>query len=239
MKYIYILVALVLLGLSSSSVYATTPNNNQVCFCHNVNHNPHTICTSNQGLIQGHLRHTRNGEDTIGQCSVPSSTPTPTMTLTPTPTSTPIPSITPTITTSVTPQPSSTPTVTPTPDPKSTLTSTPAPQVHAVQTKAEAPQCNESETTKVAANFHVYRKSEDAILKWHKTEGREVNIYYFQNQFPQNIHSLRNVDNDGYQEIGFLGNLDWTFQIEQVNGCGGGKRVTVIDGDTLGWTLFR
>jgi hypothetical protein len=48
----------------------------EVCFCHNVNHNPHTICTSNQGLINGHMNHVRNGEDTLGPCPQPSPTPT-------------------------------------------------------------------------------------------------------------------------------------------------------------------
>lgn len=72
---------------------------NNVCFCHNVNNNPHTICTSNQGQINGHNNHVNNGEDTQGQCTVqvsssPSATPvvsaSPTSTVSATQTSTPI-----------------------------------------------------------------------------------------------------------------------------------------------------
>src|SRR5262245_19112543 len=39
-----------------------------VCFCHNVNHDPHTICTNDQGHIKGHTKHVNNGEDTLGEC---------------------------------------------------------------------------------------------------------------------------------------------------------------------------
>lgn len=44
----------------------------KVCFCHNVNHNPHTICTANQALINAHMAHV-NGEnpgveDSLGVC---------------------------------------------------------------------------------------------------------------------------------------------------------------------------
>lgn len=57
----------------------------KVCFCHNVTHHPHTICTSDEGLINGHMKHV-NGEvpgvvDTLGPCEVeasPSPTPEPT-----------------------------------------------------------------------------------------------------------------------------------------------------------------
>lgn len=40
-----------------------------VCFCHNVEHNPHTICTNVQGLINGHMAHVQTGFDTLGQCT--------------------------------------------------------------------------------------------------------------------------------------------------------------------------
>lgn len=32
-------------------------DDDQVCFCHNVNKNPHTICTSLQGYLNGHQKH--------------------------------------------------------------------------------------------------------------------------------------------------------------------------------------
>jgi len=55
----------------------------EVCFCHNVNHNPQTICTSNSGWIEGHMRHVNNGEDTLGSCPAPSPSPSPIPTPTP------------------------------------------------------------------------------------------------------------------------------------------------------------
>lgn len=78
---------------------------NQICFCHNVNHNPHTICTSNQAVINGHTSHVRNGEDTLGICSVAR----------PTPTATPRPSASPWVSPSplASSEPSATPSATP------------------------------------------------------------------------------------------------------------------------------
>ncbi len=44
----------------------------KVCFCHNINHNPHTICTAKPALIHAHMRHV-DGEvpgvqDSLGVC---------------------------------------------------------------------------------------------------------------------------------------------------------------------------
>jgi len=44
----------------------------KVCFCHNLTHNPHTICTANEALINAHMDHV-NGEvpgveDALGEC---------------------------------------------------------------------------------------------------------------------------------------------------------------------------
>jgi len=52
-------------------------NPDKVCFCHNITHNPVTLCTSQQGLINGHMKHV-NGEvpdveDSLGEC--PDETP--------------------------------------------------------------------------------------------------------------------------------------------------------------------
>jgi hypothetical protein len=46
-----------------------------VCFCHNINNNPVTICTDNEGLINGHMGHVENGDDTLGICSNAPSVP--------------------------------------------------------------------------------------------------------------------------------------------------------------------
>ncbi|MCC6274012.1 MAG: DUF4114 domain-containing protein [Deltaproteobacteria bacterium] len=48
------------------------PGAKKVCFCHNVNHNPHTICTADEALINAHMAHV-NGEnpgvqDALGEC---------------------------------------------------------------------------------------------------------------------------------------------------------------------------
>ncbi|KKQ67356.1 MAG: hypothetical protein US86_C0001G0283 [Candidatus Daviesbacteria bacterium GW2011_GWA2_38_24] len=50
----------------------------EVCFCHNVDNNPHTVCTSDEGEINGHMSHVRLGLDTEGPCPDPSSSPSPT-----------------------------------------------------------------------------------------------------------------------------------------------------------------
>lgn len=112
---------------------ATQNGHEEVCFCHNVNHNPHTICTDNQGQINGHNGHVNNGTDTAGECPVPTATPTPTLTPTPTPTPTPTVTSTPTPTPpdeceeqcepTPTPTPTETPRVTPTPTPTPVTTS--------------------------------------------------------------------------------------------------------------------
>ena len=65
------------LGFLAGRVSTVIAQNNQrVCFCHNVNNNPHTVCTSNQGEIRGHRNHVNNGNDTRGRCAEPSPTPT-------------------------------------------------------------------------------------------------------------------------------------------------------------------
>jgi hypothetical protein len=99
------------LGKSLTPVSATV----EACFCHNINNNPETICTDNEGLINGHMGHVETDFDTLGACTgTPTPTPTPSSSSSPTPTPTPTP----------TPEqceedcePTSTPTPTPTPTP--------------------------------------------------------------------------------------------------------------------------
>lgn len=65
------IVAFVLLTLTAQQTYAQRPTDNPkqtVCFCHNINNNPTTICTDNQGLINGHQGHVDAGNDTLGAC---------------------------------------------------------------------------------------------------------------------------------------------------------------------------
>ena len=134
-----VIVALVAIFVGSVSFHkaqATT----DVCFCHNLNNNPITICTDNEGLISGHMGHVANESDSLGECSeetIPTATPTPTdnqedprVTPTPTPAGNIIednifdvciPFITNCVTPTVTPTPTEevrvTPTPTVTPDP--------------------------------------------------------------------------------------------------------------------------
>jgi hypothetical protein len=58
-------VALALFLLVSPKVQAT----DKVCFCHNIPHHPHTICTADQALINGHDNHLDGTDDTEGECS--------------------------------------------------------------------------------------------------------------------------------------------------------------------------
>jgi len=68
MKKVLLIMSLIFMGLALRGyIFAS---NTMVCFCHNVNHNPHTICTSVQGQINGHQNHVNNGEDIEGPCAI-------------------------------------------------------------------------------------------------------------------------------------------------------------------------
>lgn len=85
-KYVILGVLLALFFYAkNSTVYATS---SEVCFCHNINNNPITICTSNQGQINGHLTHVNNGEDVAGKCALQTASPTGTPNESPIPTPT-------------------------------------------------------------------------------------------------------------------------------------------------------
>lgn len=128
----------------------------------------------------------------------------------------------------------------PTPTPSPEPTPTPEPEVHRSEPgPAGAPQCGETPPVKPAANVHVYRKGATAIVKWYPTEGNQANIYYYNGDDPNDAHAVRDTANDGYEEINELGGKDWTFGVQQANGCAGGEIVWVVDGNTRGWVLFR
>jgi hypothetical protein len=105
-------------------------------------------------------------------------------------------------------------------------------------TPAGAPVCTDTAPVLLPANPLVWRKGGTAIVQWQPTEGNRANIYYYQNQDKDNAHAVRDTENDGYVEIHELGGLDWTFGIQQANGCAGGETVWVEDGLTNGWVLF-
>ena len=172
-------------------------NHQQVCFCHNVNRNPHTICTANQGYINGHLRHVRNGQDTFGECTQPSPTPEPSESPSPSPTNTPIPcgldeeGSEPCPISSPTPQPSREP------------ESTPQPQsLTQAGGGGEAPVCPDVSPTVTPPNFHILRTGQLVEAKWLPEEprqGNEVSLYWGLNGEGMQ-HSLLTA-NEGYERI--------------------------------------
>lgn len=170
---------------------------------------------------------------------VPTISPKPTATPTVEPTVTP--TVTPTVEPTVTPTPE--PEVTPTPEPEVT----PAPEQPQIKVE-EAPvffapipdtSCKEISPVKAPANPLVWRSGNDAIVQWQPTEGRTVNIYYYNNHDRNDAHALRDILNNGKVSIGYLGSKDWTFGIQQSNDCAGGSIYWIVDGDTRNWTLFR
>lgn len=73
--------------ISYGNVQKAEARHVRVCFCHNVENNPHTICTDNHALIRGHGRHVARGFDSLGVCENGNGEePTPTPTVEPTPT---------------------------------------------------------------------------------------------------------------------------------------------------------
>lgn len=181
-------------------------------------------------------------------CNVPQPTPTvqptatPSATLTPSPTPTIEVTPTPTIILCdgdcVTPTPTREPEATPTPtkEPEIGLTGATAPTVGV----DPGPRCENTPPVKTMANFHLYRKGPDAILKWVPTEGDRANIYYKQVNSDVWQYALRDIQNTGYVEIHDLGTLDITFAGQQSNGCAGGPLTDpIVDGNTNGWVLFR
>ena len=107
---------------------------------------------------------------------------------------------------------------------------------------ASAPVCGEASVTVNPDNFHVFRRGDEAILRWWATAGNKVNIYYRHNDVADWEHSTTQ-DNIGWATIGALGSDDWTFGLQQVNDCSGGVIVSdtavVVDGDTSSWVLFQ
>lgn len=153
--------------------------NEQVCFCHNMLHNPHTICTSNQGQINGHTTHVNNGSDTLGACVFP----TPTIY---------VPSPTPSV------EPTGTPEVTPTPEPTATPEATPTPEVRTLS-EAGVPQrtCSTIEFTPSITGFE--RLSPTSVkFTWTATDPINDYFVYFGlsadklewNTFVQDAHEV-------------------------------------------------
>lgn len=117
------------------------------------------------------------------------------------------------------------PEVTPTPEPE------PQPEVIVTSSgPVGRGDCPDSNPEKPAANVHVYRDGDTATVKWVPDNASAVHLYWFENQAPDNKHALASLPNDGEEVINGLGTLDWTFGVQQVNGCSGGLTVWVVDG---------
>lgn len=134
----------------------------------------------------------------------------------------------------------------PTPPPVVTATPTPTPGQPGnpptfAGSSTEAPQCGEANVPQGAENVHVYRKGDDAIVKWLPTGGNEAIVYYKQVSAADWQYAVKGA-NIGYVVIHGLGSLDISFAVQQVNGCSGGVSVmskVIVDGASNGWVLFR
>lgn len=100
---------------------------------------------------------------------------------------------------------------------------------------ASAPQCSAVAPTKEAANPHVYRNGDTAVVKWFPSEGSHAHIYYKEGSSSQWQHAVRDIANSGYFEINGLGSKDWDFAVQQANDCAAGPiSPVIIDGDAMG-----
>lgn len=236
-----------------SAVLASQDDKVYWCHCE-PNGNCQTLHLPLQALKNaGHVSAQGNplhAGDHAGACTNPTNTPTPTPTVTTAPTATP--TVTPTPTVEVTPTPTIIEcdgeciTPTPTDEPRVTPTPTKEPEIGLTGASAPTvgvdpgPRCENTPPVKTVANFHLYRKGPDAILKWVPTEGDRANVYYKQVNSDVWQYSLRDIQNTGYVEIHDLGGLDITFAVQQSNGCAGGPLTEpIVDGNTNGWVLFR
>lgn len=234
----FLLMLMLLVGVSKVNA---TNTNNRVCFCHNINHNPHTVCTSNQGQISGHTTHVNNGTDTLGACVV---TPPPPANPPPAPLShsacvnnacifvqgaglnscnvesetdcrvvNPPPPVLP-------PPP---PVVTPT-------------GPHSDSGPVPAPVCTDGNTHGAVANAHVLRNGSHATVNFFVTDGDSANVYYKEVGQANWTHAVSNVkvnsDRFGTVTINDLKpELGYTFGVQQVKGCSGGLiTAVVVDG---------
>lgn len=176
-----------------------------------------------------------------GACPAPTSTPTPTQRPTSTPTCTPKPTMTPDPTPTDDPQP--TPEPTPVVDPCENWSGehycgwSPEPY----KASSDAPKCGKGDVTQGVVNPHVYRKGDQAIVKWWNTAGNKAHIYYKLVDSKDWQHSVT-VDNTGYFVINGLGTRDFSFAVQQVDDCSGGVSVmskVIVDGNESNWVLFR
>lgn len=199
-----------------------TYQNQTVCFCHNVNNNPHAICTSNQGLINGHTGHVNNGADKV----IPNNAISKWLCEHPVeqdPTPTPIeeePEVTPT--------PPEEPT-----EPKEEAGGwSPEPEGNR-STTGEPGVCSDRIPADVA-NINVLTGTPNdgkVEVQWSLPEGaNQVHIRFGKYSDEGYPHALLNTPNDGNEIIGELTNgTNYKFQVAGVNGCSVGSWSKMFD----------
>ena len=94
-------------------------------------------------------------------------------------------------------------------------------------TQAGAPQCNDGNILALPLNVQVVRAGAEATVKWIPTGGNLVNIYLLDGKGDL-VGAEGDVANDGEEVIDHLNpTADYSFELEQHQGCGGGERVRV------------
>ncbi len=178
-------------------------------------------------------------------CSTPTPSATPTPTPTVTPTSSPEPTTTPNPCEDENPNDewelvavwTDDPCAEPTPEPTPTPTEQPTIPLTNPSGPVGAPTCVGAPFVFKPGNALVKRDGDKATVQWQPTQGSEAHIYYYQNENPANKHAKGDIQNDGIEEINLLGSLNWTFGIQQKDGCATSDIVWVVDDNEV--RLFR
>lgn len=191
----------------------------QVCFCHNVNHNPHTICTSNQGQINGHLSHVNNGEDNLGPCIPPSISPTPTKDLDE---NDPTPTLIPTI---IEEEPVPTQSVTPTPTIQISSPVNEQLVFYDGTARDSAPSCDAEKPGDIAWATYIPTDEKGAQeIRWTlPTNADKVNIRYSEVDGDWRYGAIGLPNTGNYIVRGLKSGQSYYYQIAGLNGCRGGN----------------
>lgn len=150
----------------------------EICICHNVLHNPETICVDDSSALEsgGHYNHLDAGTDTWGACS------TPTVTINPEPTE--IPTLTPTmIPTSI---PTCTPTILPTQKPTIIPTCTPTPTKPPYPAICQ-PYMTNHQSSINGTSVYVYNYNVLCATQKSSTSNNTGNIYLYGNIGTQSV----------------------------------------------------
>ena len=126
---------------------------------------------------------------------------------------------------------------TPTPEPTESPEPTPEPieppRVEIPLGVAGAPTCDGVPFVQWPGNPHVLRNGDTATVRWVPTQGSQAHVYYFEVQNPANEHAVRDTENDGEVVITLLGSRDWTFGVQQKDGCAASGITWIEDGNAV------